>query len=112
MSLWLINLLVAVITSSFQVIREESKGSAFTASEQIYHTLDEEEPRRHNPLQRMYGKTYWVWIAVIFVGLVVQCLRTADMGPRRAKFVGMCLRPVHYGRVILTESIQTPQRLW
>ncbi|EEQ28724.1 calcium channel subunit Cch1 [Microsporum canis CBS 113480] len=30
LSLWLVNLLVAVITSSFQVIREESKRSAFT----------------------------------------------------------------------------------
>ncbi|KAL8704743.1 MAG: hypothetical protein Q9201_002127 [Fulgogasparrea decipioides] len=87
MSLWLMNLLVAVITSSFQIIREESKGSAFTASDQIYPILDEEEPKRISPLQRLYDKTYWVWIAVIFFGLVVQCLRTADMGPRHAKFV-------------------------
>ncbi|GME60181.1 Ion transport [Neofusicoccum parvum] len=33
MALWLINLLIAVITSSFQVIRDESKTSAFTAQE-------------------------------------------------------------------------------
>ncbi|KAM3465829.1 hypothetical protein MY5147_009198 [Beauveria neobassiana] len=31
MTLWLTNLLIAVITSSFQIIREESKGSAFTS---------------------------------------------------------------------------------
>ncbi|KAK5015670.1 calcium channel protein [Cryomyces antarcticus] len=34
MSLWLMNLLIAVITSSFQVIREESRASAFTAEEE------------------------------------------------------------------------------
>ncbi|KAL9584966.1 MAG: hypothetical protein Q9203_004448, partial [Teloschistes exilis] len=87
MSLWLMNLLVAVITSSFQVIREESKGSAFTASEQLYPLLDEDEPKQASPLQRLYDKTYWVWIAIIFVGLVVQCLRTASMSARHAQFV-------------------------
>ncbi|KAL8634601.1 MAG: hypothetical protein Q9228_007803, partial [Teloschistes exilis] len=70
MSLWLMNLLVAVITSSFQVIREESKTSAFTASEQLYPLLDEDEPKKASPLQRLYDKTFWVWIAIIFVGLV------------------------------------------
>lgn len=92
MSLWLMNLLVAVITSSFQVIREESKTSAFTASEQLYPLLDEDEPRRTSPLQRLYEKTFWVWIAIIFVGLVVQCLRTASMTARHAQFVGTFLR--------------------
>ncbi|KAL8693258.1 MAG: hypothetical protein Q9218_001892 [Villophora microphyllina] len=88
MSLWLMNLLVAVITSSFQVIREESKGSAFTASEeQIYPIPDEDEPRKTSRLQRLYERTYWIWIAVIFVGLVVQCLRTASMSSRHAQFV-------------------------
>lgn len=100
MSLWLMNLLVAVITSSFQVIREESKGSAFTASEQLYPLLDEDEPKQTSPLQRLYDKTYWIWIAIIFVGLVVQCLRTASMSPRHAQFVGMfwcCPTPLeHY----------------
>jgi voltage-dependent calcium channel len=33
MALWLMNLLIAVITSSFQVIRDESKTSAFTTEE-------------------------------------------------------------------------------
>ena len=92
MSLWLMNLLVAVITSSFQVIREESKGSAFTTSEQTNPLLEEDEeeaPKKVNPLQRLYDKTYWVWIAVIFVGLVVQSLRTADMSAEHGRFIGM-----------------------
>lgn len=87
MSFWLMNLLVAVITSSFQVIREESKGSAFTADDQIYPMGDEEEPVNVGPLQHWYDKTYWLWIAIITFGLVTQCFRSADMGPRRAKFV-------------------------
>ncbi|KAL8863023.1 MAG: hypothetical protein Q9178_000396 [Gyalolechia marmorata] len=88
MSLWLMNLLVAVITSSFQVIREESKGSAFTADDQIYPIIDEDETRRSSPLQRLYDRTYWVWIAIIVFGLVTQCFRSANMSPRLGQFVG------------------------
>ncbi|KAI4263610.1 MAG: hypothetical protein L6R42_001245 [Xanthoria sp. 1 TBL-2021] len=87
MTLWLMNLLVAVITSSFQIIREESKGSAFTADDQIYPIVDDDEPVKSSPLQRLYDKTYWVWIAIIVFGLVTQCFRSANMGPRRRQFV-------------------------
>lgn len=87
MSFWLMNLLVAVITSSFQVIREESKASAFTAEEQIYPLADEEKPLKTSPLRHWYDKTYWIWIVIIVFDLVTQSLRSADMGHRRAKFV-------------------------
>ena len=79
MSFWLINLLVAVITSSFQVIREESKTSAFTTDDQPPLTIEEEmQPRKRTLLKRAYDRTYWIWIAVIVVSLVVQCIKTAD----------------------------------
>ena len=80
MSFWLINLLVAVITSSFQVIREESKTSAFTTDDQPPITIEEElvQPRKRTFLKRAYDRTYWVWILVIVVSLIVQCVRTAD----------------------------------
>lgn len=91
MSFWLMNLLVAVITSSFQVIREESKASAFTAEEQIYPLTEEEKPVKTSPLRQWYDKTYWIWIVIIVFDLVAQSLRSADMGRRRAKFVGMYL---------------------
>ncbi|KAL8712341.1 MAG: hypothetical protein Q9220_003492 [cf. Caloplaca sp. 1 TL-2023] len=87
MSFWLMNLLVAVITSSFQVIREESKGSAFTADDQVYPIEDEEEPVKLSPLRRLYDRTYWAWIVIILFGLVIQCLRSATMSPRREHFV-------------------------
>ncbi|KAL9633351.1 MAG: hypothetical protein Q9204_003437 [Flavoplaca sp. TL-2023a] len=87
MTLWLMNLLVAVITSSFQVIREESKGSAFTADDQIYPVIEDDEPLKMSPLQRLYDKTHWVWIAILVFGLVTQCFRSANMGHQRKDFV-------------------------
>lgn len=89
MSLWLMNLLVAVITSSFQIIREESKRSAFTTSEveEEIAPEDEEEPKRTSGLKRFYDKTYWLWIVVITLGLVVQCLRSSAMGDDRKHFI-------------------------
>lgn len=94
MSLWLMNLLVAVITSSFQVIREESKTSAFTTDDEQIRLPDEEidmEPiKRVGPLKRYYDKTYWLWIIAIVFDLVVQALRSADMGPSRENFIEKC----------------------
>ncbi|KAK4999616.1 calcium channel protein, partial [Elasticomyces elasticus] len=91
MSLWLISLLIAVITSSFQVIREESSASAFTASEhEIDVGLEESElksNRRVGSIKRMYDESKQFWIAVIVYGLVVQCLRSANMSSKRAWFI-------------------------
>ena len=88
MSLWLMNLLVAVITSSFQVIREESKSaSAFAADEQLVALEDDEKPKKLSSLKRFHDKTYWVWITVIVFDLVVQCLRSAQMGAGREAFI-------------------------
>ncbi|PGH21484.1 hypothetical protein AJ80_03152 [Polytolypa hystricis UAMH7299] len=87
LSLWLVNLLVAVITSSFQVIREESKRSAFTTEELTNPQQEEETPRKTSGLKRVYGKTYWFWILLIAYGLIVQCLRSASMGDRRKRYI-------------------------
>ncbi|KAI5245923.1 hypothetical protein E4T42_06591 [Aureobasidium subglaciale] len=89
--LWLVNLLIAVITSSFQVIRDESKASAFTAQEQVKH-LDTEEgsdgfKQKTSTLKHFVGNTRWIWIAVITYGLIVQCLRSAYMSPSRDAFL-------------------------
>ena len=89
--LWLISLLIAVITSSFQVIRDEGKASAFTGEEQNLGLLNESPPdspkRRPNPLKQLYESTRWIWLVVITFGLVVQCLRSATMGPDRTNFI-------------------------
>lgn len=87
LTFWLINLLVAVITSSFQVIREESRQSAFTAEDIDQDVLEESEPSRVPKLKQLFDKTYWFWITVIAYSLVVQCLRSASQGPRREHFI-------------------------
>ena len=95
MSLWLMNLLVAVITSSFQVIREESQASAFTADEQErFIDEEEEQPVKPNPLQRLYEKTSWFWITIIVVDLFVMCLRSATMSHSRATFIDLTEKAV------------------
>jgi hypothetical protein len=87
LSLWLVNLLVAVITSSFQVIREESKRSAFT-SEQIDDVEEEEQfTPRVSRLKALYDKTYWIWVVTITFDLVVQGLRSSTMGSSRRAIV-------------------------
>jgi hypothetical protein len=87
MSLWMVNLLVAVITSSFQVIREESKRSAF-ATEKI-DDVDQEEiaPRRISALKRIYAKTEWFWVALIALDLCVQCLRSSSMSRSQERLI-------------------------
>lgn len=72
LSLWLLNLMIAVITSSFQVIREESRTSAFTTDDQVRTVEEEEEkPRRKKtPLKRLYDHTYWFWILLIVISLI------------------------------------------
>jgi hypothetical protein len=93
--LWLVNLLIAVITSSFQVIRDESKASAFTAQEQVKHLETGEESgsfkQKTSTLKQFVNSTRWIWIGVITYGLIVQCLRSAYMSPSRAAFLSKFL---------------------
>jgi len=91
MFLWLVNLLIAVITSSFQVIREESKASAFTGQvdEQKMDMTDPEEERkrrksRRSTIKNLFNQTKWFWIIIITLGLTVQAFRTADMSQSHA----------------------------
>jgi hypothetical protein len=88
MMLWLTNLLIAVITSSFQVIREESKSSAFTADEQPMILLDHNEARRRiSTLKYWYDKTAWIWIVVVAYGTLAQALRSAKMSSKTENFI-------------------------
>lgn len=90
LTLWLTNLLVAVITSSFAVIREESKSSAFAAHD-VLDLEDVEEDaemqKRRSTIRRWYAKTKWLWIAVIVYGILCQCFRSAYMSPRRGQII-------------------------
>ncbi|THC97538.1 hypothetical protein EYZ11_002961 [Aspergillus tanneri] len=87
LSLWMVNLLIAVITHSFQVIREESKRSAF-AMEKIdtVERGDQSSPKL-STLKRLYDKTEYFWIAVVLFGLIVQALRSSSMSKSRENFI-------------------------
>jgi len=88
LSLWLISLLIAVITSSFQIIREESKTSAFTGEVIKEETTDEDdEKHRVSSLKRLYDKTTSLWVVVIAYGLVCQMMRSSSMSRFRSTFI-------------------------
>jgi hypothetical protein len=87
LSLWLVNLLVAVITHSFQVIREESKRSAFAVQKIDNVDEDETSSRNISSLKRVYDQTEWVWVCLIIFDLIVQALRSSTMSNERARFI-------------------------
>lgn len=88
MMLWLLNLLIAVITSSFQVIREEGKASAFAAHvKNMLPTHDPEAPPRLNNLKKLFDKTKWFWILCIAYDIVCQASRSSTMSVTRGKFI-------------------------
>jgi voltage-dependent calcium channel len=89
---WLVNLLIAVITSSFQVIREESKASAFTGEDEdqlrVDPTDDLKSPRsKRSSLKKIFDKSEPFWVVIISYGIIAQAFRSASMGSQRAHFV-------------------------
>jgi hypothetical protein len=98
---WLVNLLIAVITSTFQVIREGSKSSPFTGEADTRDIEEEVDPnpqikRRRKRFKSLFKKTKWFWIAVILMGLVCMCLTSATMGPARAEFINIAEKVVTF----------------
>ena len=49
---------------------------------------DDDVMKKTNPLKRIYNKTYWIWILVIGLDLIFQCLRSATMDHDRRVFIG------------------------
>ncbi|KAI9644918.1 calcium channel protein [Ciborinia camelliae] len=88
MMLWLMNLMIAVITSSFQVIRGEGKASAFAAhADDDHQEPNADMPRQVSKLKQMYDKTYWLWILIIIYDLMVQAFRSSSMTASRERFI-------------------------
>ncbi len=89
MMLWLTNLLIAVITSSFQVIREENKSSAFAGAEEhiLFLGHNAATRKRRSVIKYWYDKTAWIWIVVIAFGLLCQALRTDSMSSSQENFI-------------------------
>ncbi|KAI1744262.1 ion transporter [Xylaria scruposa] len=90
MMLWLTNLLIAVITSSFQVIREEGKASAFTGDQDSLLTNSQEpQLQRVSKLQRIYDKTSLIWVVLIAFEIFAQGWRSSDMSESRRDFINV-----------------------
>lgn len=79
MMLWMTNLLIAVITSSFLLIREENRGSAFSADEKDFAAPQADDaPLRRWTLKWMYDKIAWVFVVLIGLDLLAQAFRSAE----------------------------------
>lgn len=90
MMLWLTNLLIAVITSSFQVIREESKASAFTADQDsLLDSPLEPQLQRASRLQRIYDKTSLIWVVLIAFEIFAQGWRSSNASDERRNFINI-----------------------
>ena len=94
LTFWMMNLLIAVITSSFQVIREESQVSAFSTEHEHHPGAElehDEEPllpkQKRNRAKAFYARTRLFWIIIIAYGLICQCLRSSTMHESRARFI-------------------------
>lgn len=87
LSLWMVNLLVAVITHAFQVIREESQRSAFAVKKIDTTEREDLASRKVSAIKRLYDKTEWLWVCIIIFDLVVQAMRSASMSDDRAHFI-------------------------
>ncbi|KKA30524.1 hypothetical protein TD95_003376 [Thielaviopsis punctulata] len=87
MMLWLTNLLIAVITTSFQVIRAESQGSAFSTRYDFDDGEDDAAEWQKTKPQKLYSKTRPIWIFVIVFDLMAQAFRSSRMGSGRAAFI-------------------------
>ena len=87
LSFWLVGLLIAVITSSFQIIREESKRSAFQVDSAEEPEALDEHLSRISSLKKILDKTHLFWIFVIVFDLIVQSCRSSRMSPFREAFI-------------------------
>ncbi|KAL9052768.1 MAG: hypothetical protein Q9162_005188 [Coniocarpon cinnabarinum] len=95
LTFWLMNLLIAVITSSFQVIREESQVSAFSTDQEQHPGAEVEKEEeeveysrpRPNHGKIVYHRTRLLWVIVIAYGIICQCLRSSTMHQSRARFI-------------------------
>lgn len=110
LTFWLVNLVIAVITSSFQITREESRKSAFSSkAQQRLADISQESVAERRPVsraQQWYDNTKILWIALITVDLTIQALRTATMGPASRRLLSTPL----YATMLtpgVTETVMT-----
>ncbi|KAK9474675.1 Ion transport protein-domain-containing protein [Dipodascopsis tothii] len=94
---WLMNLFVAVITSTFALIGEETRHSAFAKQEPAANA-EPPRPRRRSTIgervktwpARAYRRTRGVWTALILADFVVECSRTAATSESARATISVC----------------------
>ncbi|RKF58950.1 Calcium-channel protein cch1 [Erysiphe neolycopersici] len=93
MMFWLLNLLIAVITSSFQIIREEGKTSAFASQAKIVQARGEDlkvnkyTKKYTSSLKAWFDTKNWLWVALIAYDILCQTFRTSNMSQTLAQFI-------------------------
>lgn len=78
LTFWLMSLVIAVVTTSFQVIREEQKSSAFVAvghSQHLSSHVHRTAPR--SKVLRLWDHTNWFWVILIAADLATQACKSA-----------------------------------
>lgn len=104
LTIWLMNIFIAVIVSSFKIIlkedaevkrqREERRSNKFFSN--IWRFNDEMHTRQvleliqQRKYLRLYYRVQYAFVLIISCALIVQCLRAEDMVDDRAHFLYRC----------------------
>lgn len=81
---WLASLVIAVVTNSLQVVREEwaKVRSKNKRTCRITQAVGESEPTLQPSYLGWWSRTSWFWLCVVTADLLVQALKRADMSRR------------------------------
>ncbi|KAK9478046.1 Ion transport protein-domain-containing protein [Lipomyces japonicus] len=86
---WLFNLFIAIISSSFVLLKEESNTSPFTDNQVGKNETDQTEinsiPVVYTKYRRIYLSVEPVFILLVFIDFVVQCFKTNTMSDRKSQ---------------------------
>ncbi|ODQ55958.1 hypothetical protein SAICODRAFT_47407, partial [Saitoella complicata NRRL Y-17804] len=90
LTFWLMNLVIAVITTSFQLIREEGqRASAFTNNAEPVNMEDPliGQQQRPSRFRTAFQYSEPFWLLLIAIDIVFQATRTSDMSDGHAKML-------------------------
>lgn len=79
LTFWLMSLVIAVVTSAFQLIREEQHFSAFTSTSRKPTSHSFQDCSTPSRSLIYWQKTRWFWVIMIVADVVTQAFKTAAM---------------------------------
>lgn len=79
LTFWLMSLVIAVVTTSFQVMRDEQQFSSFTGENSQPQARSEVREYAPSRAWRVWNHTRWFWVLLIVADLAVQASKTAAM---------------------------------